>query len=197
MEHSFGHFGRRADTIGEPVDFSSATPCCLYCGNTLNALRAFVERGGEFAHRPQMRQGHWGRCWTADPERVTVNGTLQLIGGHIAVIQDNKTYYTMNLYHLAGFIDGFKEGAAVTLEGSACPLPGDKDLFRLMTTKLTLNGKEYNLGDWKKERDFMHFHRDFSHLHEFFDKDARYGNALREKWMKMSEEERKAFVEKE
>jgi hypothetical protein len=122
MEHNFGHF------------------FCI---------------GAEFAHGPYMRHdmGHFGRGrgWEAKSKSVTVNGTLQLANGHITAVQDNKTYYTMNLYHLAGFIDGFKEGAAVKLEGSAWPLPDSKDSFRLMTEKLTLNGKDYNLSDWKWE----------------------------------------------
>lgn len=103
--------------------------------------------GAGFAHGPQTRHGmgHYGRGRETKPENVTVNGTLQLVNGHIAVALDNKTYYAANLHHLAGFVDGFKEGAPVTLEGSAWPLPDSKDSFALITAKLTLNGKDYKL----------------------------------------------------
>jgi hypothetical protein len=117
---------------------------------TAAALCAF----SAFARGPDNWQGRgmpcgpnqaWERYNAPAPESVTVSGTLQLVNGQIAVVQENKTYYTMGLHHLVGFVEGFKEGAAVKLEGSAFPLPFGSDSYRLWATKLTLNGKDYNL----------------------------------------------------
>jgi hypothetical protein len=97
----------------------------------------------------QGMRRHYGwdkgqRMWRGEPaEAVTVSGNLQLVNGQIAVVQGNKTYYTMGINRLVGFIDGLKEGAAVTLEGSARALPYSDGSFVLMAAKLSFNGKEY------------------------------------------------------
>jgi hypothetical protein len=103
----------------------------------------------------QGMRRHYGwdkeqRMWRGEcAEAVTVSGNLQLVNGQIAVAQGNKTYYTMGLNRLVGFIDGLKEGAAVTLEGNARAVPLSDGSFVLMVTKLSLNGKEYtNLRAW-------------------------------------------------
>jgi hypothetical protein len=44
-----------------------------------------------------------------------------------------------------GFIDGLKEGAAVTLEGYALPSPQNNPVKFLHIQKMTLNGKDYDL----------------------------------------------------
>ncbi|GHV88143.1 hypothetical protein AGMMS50267_05030 [Spirochaetia bacterium] len=85
-----------------------------------------------------------GRRQPVPAETVTVNGNLQLVEGRIAVVSDGKTYFTHDLQRLTGFIDGLKEGASVTLEGAAYPVPNNADARFLRVTKLTFNGKTYD-----------------------------------------------------
>jgi hypothetical protein len=103
---------------------------------------------GALSAHGMKRAPQWGRgqrMWRGDAaETVTVNGKLQLVNGQIAVVQNSKTYYTMGLNRLVGFIEGLKEGADVTLEGYARSQPYNSGSFVLMVTKLSLNGKEYS-----------------------------------------------------
>lgn len=80
-------------------------------------------------------------------EAVTINGTLQLVEGRIAVVADGKTYYTSGIQRLIGFVDGLKEGATVRLEGSASAVPLNSNAKFLRVTKLTFNGKTYDFPD--------------------------------------------------
>ena len=77
-------------------------------------------------------------------ENVTVTGNLELIDGNIALPQDEVIYYVTGLNRLIGFVDGLKEGAEVTLEGAALPLPGDGDRRVLQVSKLEIDGKTYD-----------------------------------------------------
>jgi hypothetical protein len=96
----------------------------------------------------------WAQDWGHGPgrrgnlppaETVTVNGTLQLVEGRIALVADGKTYYTNGPFQrLIGFIDGLKEGAAVRLEGPATTVPLNPNARFLWVTKLTFNGKTYD-----------------------------------------------------
>jgi len=63
----------------------------------------------------------------------------------IAVIDKDTTYLAMSLNRYTGFIDGLKEGAAVTLEGYALPSPQNDKVKMLRVQKMTLNGKDYDL----------------------------------------------------
>ena len=78
-------------------------------------------------------------------ERVTVSGNLIIARGMIAVKSNDITYYTVGLNRFIGFIDGFKEGAIVSLEGHAMSSPRDNKTKFLRVQKMTLNGKEYDL----------------------------------------------------
>jgi hypothetical protein len=80
------------------------------------------------------------------PPTTTVNGTLGFYSGNIVVKSGTTTYYTRGLGRLVGFIDGFKEGAQVTMEGyvSAPTVEGQTERF-FSPVKLTLNGKAYDL----------------------------------------------------
>jgi hypothetical protein len=78
-------------------------------------------------------------------ETVKVDGKLALVNGFIGVQAKDKTYYVMGLQNLIGFIDGLKEGAAVKLEGQAFDMPMAPEYAVLHVTKLTLNGKDYDL----------------------------------------------------
>jgi hypothetical protein len=77
-------------------------------------------------------------------ETVTVSGTLGLVNGRIALQKDGETYMVRGLERLIGFVDGLKEGAAVTLEGFVRTGPADSKLHYLLVNKLTINGKEYD-----------------------------------------------------
>ncbi|MDR2619271.1 MAG: hypothetical protein LBC62_10415 [Treponema sp.] len=87
----------------------------------------------------------------AEPEKtalITVNGNLGVSGGMIALESGDTVYYVPGLQRFVGFIEGLKEGAPVTLEGYEIPAPffgeGAGKVFRV--TRMTLNGKEYDVG---------------------------------------------------
>lgn len=76
---------------------------------------------------------------------VTVAGNLTIIQGGIAVQDKGVTYHVRGLNRFIGFIDGLKDGASVTLEGSAFTYPPDDKIKFLRVAKLTFNGKDYDL----------------------------------------------------
>jgi hypothetical protein len=81
------------------------------------------------------------------PVTTTINGTVGLSGGRIVVKSGTTTYYTRGLERYVGFIDSFKDGAQVTLEGyvSAPSLEGETERL-FFPVKLTVNGKTYEVG---------------------------------------------------
>lgn len=81
-------------------------------------------------------------------QTVTVEGKLALINGMIGVKSGSKTYYTPRLGKLAGFVDGVKEGASVKIEGYERPFPAAPEYSMLMVSKLTVSGKDYDLGQF-------------------------------------------------
>ena len=84
---------------------------------------------------------------TQNLQTVKVEGKLALVNGYIAVQSGGKTYYVGGLNRLIGFIDGLKEGASVKLEGYAFALPQAPEYQHLRVTKLTFNGKDYDLSN--------------------------------------------------
>jgi hypothetical protein len=80
-----------------------------------------------------------------NPEKTTISGALGIAKGAIALKSGNDTYYVMGLNRFIGFIDGLKEGAQVTLEGYALTSPRNGEVKTFRVTKLTLNGKDYDL----------------------------------------------------
>ncbi len=80
-------------------------------------------------------------------ETVKVEGKLTLVNGMIAVKEKDKTYYVGGLNRLVGFIDGLKENASVKLEGYAIEVAGAPEYAHLRATKLTFNGKDYDLSN--------------------------------------------------
>jgi hypothetical protein len=78
-------------------------------------------------------------------ETTTISGKLALVNGLIAVQNGDETYFALGFHHLINFIDGLKEGAEVTLEGYLMPVTLDAENQYFMSTKLTLNGKSYEL----------------------------------------------------
>ena len=100
-------------------------------------MLALITIGGLFAHP--------GFVYDSDQPVIQVKGTLSLINGEIAVKEGDKTYYLRGIHRLAGFIDGFKEGTAVEIEGYANTFPAAPEYIFLHPTKLTLKGKTYDL----------------------------------------------------
>jgi hypothetical protein len=74
---------------------------------------------------------------------VSIQGTLSFVNGQIAVKSGEITYYVRGLDRLFGFVDGLKEGVAVTLEGYAGDIPVAPEYKYFLAEKLTFNGKEY------------------------------------------------------
>jgi hypothetical protein len=75
--------------------------------------------------------------WGDASQTITVNGTLQLQNGQIAVASGNTVYFVPTLGRYIGFIDGLKEGARVSIDGYAS---GNY----LEPSKVTLDGKSYD-----------------------------------------------------
>ena len=83
------------------------------------------------------------------PASASVSGNLSLVQGRIAVTDGDTTYIIRGLNRFIGFIDGLKEGAAVTLEGYAftrAQKDSNESVKFLSVQKMNLNGKEYDLG---------------------------------------------------
>lgn len=78
-------------------------------------------------------------------EKITLDGTLELVNSQIAIKKDAKTYYVMIPNRLVGFVDGLKEGASVKVEGYSHEIVGLKDSFGVRVDSLTLNGKTIDL----------------------------------------------------
>jgi hypothetical protein len=79
-----------------------------------------------------------------------VTGKLPIVQGMIAVVSGDPTWLGRGLNRYVGFIDGLKEGAQVTLEGYAMPSPRNDKIKSLQAQKMTLNGKDYELG-WPQQ----------------------------------------------
>jgi hypothetical protein len=86
------------------------------------------------------------------PESVTVSGNLTIAQGMIAVVSGDTTWLVRGLDRYVGFIDGLKEGAQVTLEGYAISSPRNDKIKSLQVQKMTLNGKDYELGRPQQDR---------------------------------------------
>ena len=100
----------------------------------------------------QMATPGYGRNYTAPAvsqfvvEKITLEGTLELVNARVAIKKDNKTYFVMIPSRLYGFVDGLKEGASVKVEGYSHEIPGVKDSYGVQVNTLTLNGKTIDLG---------------------------------------------------
>jgi uncharacterized protein YdeI (BOF family) len=81
----------------------------------------------------------------ANVETTTISGKLAVANGLIALQSGEQLYYVHGFQHLINFIDGLKEGAEVTLEGYIVPFQNDSETLHFMATKLTMNGKSYDL----------------------------------------------------
>ena len=79
-------------------------------------------------------------------ETVTVSGDLTLVRGALAVKSGDISYLVIGLSRYIGFIDALKEGASVSLEGTAISNPRDTNIKYLFASKLTIAGKDYEVG---------------------------------------------------
>ena len=86
----------------------------------------------------QDRGARGGRNTRGAPEQVKIDGTLQLQNGQFAVASGNNMYYVPAIERYIGFIDGLKEGSAASFEGY---VSGNF----LRPSKMTVNGKTYDL----------------------------------------------------
>jgi hypothetical protein len=77
---------------------------------------------------------------------IKVTGKLELIQGVVGLKSGGKTYLIPKLGRLAGFVKGVEEGATVAVEGYERALPYASDVVFIMATKLTVGGKDYDLG---------------------------------------------------
>ena len=85
-------------------------------------------------------------------EEVKVSGELTIVQGFLAVKSGDVTYLAMGLQRYIGFIDSLKDGARVTLEGYAFNRPQNEKTKLLLISKLTIGGKDYDLGrQWMKQ----------------------------------------------
>jgi hypothetical protein len=80
---------------------------------------------------------------TLDP--VSLDGTLELVSGRVAIKLDGKTYFVMIPSRLFGFVDGLKEGAAVKVEGLSHEVVGVKDTYAVRVESLEVGGKKVDL----------------------------------------------------
>jgi hypothetical protein len=80
-------------------------------------------------------------------EKISLSGTLGLSRGIIVLKSGEEIWYVPGLQHYASFIDGLKDGAAVTLEGWGRKSPQISEVTGfLRVSKLTLDGKDYDIG---------------------------------------------------
>jgi hypothetical protein len=82
----------------------------------------------------------------AQTQVTTISGKLELIDGVIGLKSGGTSYYVPRLRQLVGFVKDLQEGATVTLTGYAYPLPQRSGSAVFMVTKLSFNGKDYDLG---------------------------------------------------
>ena len=105
-------------------------------------------QGSNDIQNPQRSQGESPRQSRGVPrnaESVNISGNLTIARGMIAVNSNDVTYIAGGLQRFVGFIDGLREGATVTLEGNAYPVPQNDAVKFLAVQKMTLNGRDYDL----------------------------------------------------
>jgi len=85
---------------------------------------------------------------------VSVEGTLKLEKGFIAVENADNVYLVPMLNRYIGFINGLREGSKVSVEGYEF-----NNMIR--PTKLTVEGKSYDFMTWDRDQDSGFGRRDF------------------------------------
>ncbi|HPE88594.1 MAG TPA: hypothetical protein P5298_04400 [Spirochaetia bacterium] len=98
--------------------------------------------GRGFATAPQAQLA------PAPQEIKTIEGKLELVQGHPAIVVKGSTYFVRIPQMLYGFVDGLKEGAAVKLEGYEQAVPYAANSFFFQATKLTIGSRSYDLSQY-------------------------------------------------
>ena len=88
-------------------------------------------------------------------EKITVTGNLTVANGMIALKSSDATYLTRGLDRFVGFIEGIKDGAAVSIEGYSISSPDKSDVKFLRVEKLTIGGNDYDLSRPPRQRQEM------------------------------------------
>jgi hypothetical protein len=112
----------------------------------LSALVVFLTAGALFAqtgNRPDAGPEAGARF--TPPEQTTVSGNLGIRSGMLSIESGGSLYYVMGLDRFIGFIDGLKEGAAVSLTGYVFDSPRRSGAKIFRVTELRLSGKSYDL----------------------------------------------------
>jgi hypothetical protein len=79
------------------------------------------------------------------PAQETISGNLGISGGMISLESGGSLYYVTGLNRFIGFIDGLKEGAAVSLTGYAFDAPRLSGAKVFRAVEMRLNDKSYEL----------------------------------------------------
>jgi len=130
--------------------------------------------GSVFAQRTERRsaQERGARQNRQSENNITVEGTIKLSNGFVAVESGDNVYIVPMLNRFIGFIYELKEGAAVKIEGTS---------FRNMISpvKVTIAGKSYDFNNRNQEmRNFNT--RDFNRR-EFNKKGFNHNNFNRDR----------------
>ncbi|MCL2069730.1 MAG: hypothetical protein FWH19_01940 [Treponema sp.] len=78
-------------------------------------------------------------------ETVSLAGSLIVAQGMPALQSGNDTYLIFGLGRLIGFIDGLREGAQVTIDGTVVASPMDSEIKILVPSQLALGGRTYDI----------------------------------------------------
>jgi len=78
-------------------------------------------------------------------ELVKIEGKLTLVQGYPAIVVKDKTYFVRIPQLMYGYVEGLGDGSLVKLEGYEQAVPFAANSFFFMATKLTFNGKDYDL----------------------------------------------------
>ena len=96
----------------------------------------------------------WNRGGLPAGEEVTLTGTLVITHGAPAIKSGDVTYIIPGINRFSSLVDGIKEGAQVTIEGMSINHPTDNSLKFVRASKLTYNGKSYDLSPPESARAF-------------------------------------------
>ena len=119
------------------------------------SAQPWVQNAQPWSAQPRMGQGNipaYGQGYrfpaqaaTVALEKISLEGTLELIDARVAIKKDSKTYFVMIPNRLYGFVDGLKEGANVKVDGYSHEILGLKDQYTVRVDTLTINGKTIDL----------------------------------------------------
>ena len=101
---------------------------------------SWAQQGRGQVHNPRNYQGP-----RYETETLSVSGPLTIVHGSPAIKNNETTYIIKGISRLAGFVDGLKEGAQVTVAGSSVKIERDDNIRVLVPRELTLNGKVYDM----------------------------------------------------